>query len=116
MQPIAGEAFPQSSSGLSRRIELVRSVYGMGGEPGAMSAVTRRETMGLLSSGQSEELMDRIFSSFEAYKAQHNAVIVEGTHSGEALVLECLHMLRAMATHMLHRLALERDWQQSHTC
>lgn len=90
MQPIAGEAFPRSSSGLSRHIELVRSVYGMRGDPGAMSAVTRRETVGLLSQGESEELMDRIYSSFEAYKAQHDAVIVEGTHSGgRALLLQC---------------------------
>ena len=82
MQPIAGEGFPQSQSGLSRHIELVRAAFDMVGDAAAMSAVSRREVVDLLSQGRSDDLMDNIYSAFAAYRNKHDVVVLEGSHSG----------------------------------
>lgn len=82
MQPIAGEGFPQSQTGLSRHIELVHSVFGMRSEdPADMSALSRREVVSLLSQGRMDDLLDRCYERFDNYKMRHDGIVVEGTHS-----------------------------------
>ena len=82
MQPIAGEPFPGSSSKVPRHVELIRSAFSLEDDPAAMIGVSRRECVDMLAAGKEDELLDVIFTRYEAYRSRKDIVLVEGTHSG----------------------------------
>ena len=84
MQPIAGEPFPGSSSKVPRHVELIRSAFSLEDDPAAMIGVSRRECVDMLAQGKEDELLDVIFTRYEAYRSNKDIVVVEGTHSGRA--------------------------------
>ncbi len=49
MQPIAGEPFPASSSGLSRHVELMHGTFNMHDDPAGMTGVGRREVVAAMA-------------------------------------------------------------------
>lgn len=83
MQPIGGEPFPDTNSDEPRHVELIRKACDLKDDPRSMYAVHRREAINLLAQDKAEELLDRIYSSFEAYQAKHDLVVIEGTHEGD---------------------------------
>ncbi|CAL8464970.1 g4505 [Coccomyxa elongata] len=79
-QPIGGEPFPDSDSKEPRHVELVRKAFDLKDDPRNMYAVERREAINLLAHDKADELLDKMYSSFEGYQAKHDLVIIEGTH------------------------------------
>ncbi|KAL3156629.1 hypothetical protein ABBQ38_000914 [Trebouxia sp. C0009 RCD-2024] len=82
-QPVSGEAFPNSSSGLSRHIDLMRSAFKMKQDPSQQSGISAKEAAKLLSTGQTEELMDIIYNKYVEYRKQHDLVVIEGLSGRE---------------------------------
>ncbi|BDA50565.1 phosphate acetyltransferase [Coccomyxa sp. Obi] len=79
-QPLGGMPFPDSDSKEPRHVELVRKAFNLKDDPRSMYAVERREAINLLAHDKADELLDRMYSSFEAYQAKHDLVVIEGTH------------------------------------
>lgn len=77
-QPVAGEPFPNSSTGLSRHIDLMRSAFSMKQDASQQSGISAKEAAKLLSTGQTDELMDVIYNKYVEYRKQHDLVIIEG--------------------------------------
>ncbi|KAL3132395.1 hypothetical protein ABBQ32_008961 [Trebouxia sp. C0010 RCD-2024] len=82
-QPVSGEAFPNSSSGLSRHIDLMRSAFKMKQDPSQQSGISAKEAAKLLSVGQTDELMDIIYNKYVEYRKQHDLVVIEGLSGRE---------------------------------
>lgn len=83
MQPIGGEPFPDTDSREPRHVELVRKAFDLKDDPRSMYAVERREAINLLAHDKADELLDKMYSSFEGYQAKHDLVVIEGTHEGD---------------------------------
>ena len=49
LQPIAGEPFPASSTGLPRHVELMQAAFKMQDDPAAMIGVSRRECVAAMA-------------------------------------------------------------------
>ena len=52
-------------------------------DPAEMTGVSRRECVDLLARHGEDELLDRIYDRYEAYRTKKDIVIVEGTHEGK---------------------------------
>ncbi|DBA68921.1 TPA: hypothetical protein ACH3X2_013283 [Trebouxia sp. C0005] len=83
-QPVAGEPFPNSTTGLSRHIDLMRSAFNMKQEASQQSGISAKEAAKLLSTGQTDEMMDIIYNKYVEYRKQHDLVIIEGLNGFEA--------------------------------
>lgn len=66
-------------------MELIRKACSLKDDPRSMYAVSRREAVNLLAHDKADELLDRIFSSFEEYQSKHDLVVIGGTHEGDSL-------------------------------
>ena len=85
VQPIAGEPFRADTGvGASRYVELLTTAFGIEDAPEDMTAVSRREAVSALAHEKPGELLDRVFASFQDYKAKykHDFVLIGGTHEG----------------------------------
>ena len=67
---------------MPRHVELIRSGFSLEDDPAAMIGVSRRECVDMLAQGKEDELLDVIFTRYEAYRSHKDIVLVEGTHSG----------------------------------
>ncbi|CAK0787083.1 hypothetical protein CVIRNUC_010299 [Coccomyxa viridis] len=87
-EPIAGEPFRADTGvGASRYVELLTKAFDIKDAPEDMTAVSRREAVSALAHEKPGELLDRVFASFQDYKAKykHDFVLVGGTHEEGAI-------------------------------
>ena len=56
----------------------MRAAFNMKRDAGQQSGISSRDAAKLLSTGQTDELMDIIYNKYVEYKKQHDLVIVEG--------------------------------------
>jgi hypothetical protein len=56
----------------------MKSHFKLEGDPRAMYGVTADEAQSLLAGGRVEELLERVYAAYEAYKQGMEFVIVEG--------------------------------------
>lgn len=61
-----------------KHIALLRKHFGLRDSPRSMYGVSQKEAQALLAAGRTEELMDRIWTSYSDYKQGKEMVIVEG--------------------------------------
>ncbi|KAI8106620.1 hypothetical protein M9435_001162 [Picochlorum sp. BPE23] len=62
----------------SERLHLIRSEFKLEDDPDSMQGVLESEAEDMLANGQSDELVERIWSKFSEYKRKKGIVIIEG--------------------------------------
>eukprot|EP00884_Botryococcus_braunii_P005478 jgi/Botrbrau1/14931/Bobra.0018s0035.1 len=77
-QPLAGEKFVNSTTGLPRHVELLHTYFKMGGDPKAMVALQREDALDMLTAGQEDEMLDAVYAAFQQYSADKG----DGHHRG----------------------------------
>lgn len=61
----------------------MRSAFKMKQDPSQQSGISAKEAAKLLSTGQTEELMDIIYNKYVEYRKQHDLVVIEGLSGRE---------------------------------
>ncbi len=91
---MAGEKFVNSTTGLSRHVELLHTYFKMEGDPAAMVALRRDVAMDMLTDGREDEMLEAVYAAFQQYSADKDMVIIEGSHRGAALLSETWRISR----------------------
>mmetsp|Transcript_19763 Transcript_19763/g.42939 ORF Transcript_19763/g.42939 Transcript_19763/m.42939 type:complete len:805 (-) Transcript_19763:957-3371(-) len=78
-QPVGGAPYPNSNLDVDRHVELVYKVCEMKGDIYSMVGVEEAEAKQLITSGNMNQLLDKIYGRFVAYGEEgHEFVVLEG--------------------------------------
>lgn len=110
-QPIGAQPLRHGNVTLPKHVAIMKSHFGLRGDPNAMYGVTAEEAMNLLAAGRQEELMDRVYSRYQEYKEGKEMVILEGaTVDGIGNQLELnARMAAELQSPVLMIMSIKRD-------
>lgn len=80
--PVAGPPLPGSSSGVDRHVELIHQAFDWKFDVKNMMGVSEEEATRAISLGKGNDVLDKIYAKYAAYKEQHDVVVIEGTKLG----------------------------------